>query len=169
MWSQALLFAGHFLPEEDDKFLEQVRAAVEEEERQAAAAANTEATKEAIATAEESRKASIFNKNDLSSSTDGSKGNAMEAEKSRSEPSDVAVGSERQVSGWEYNIVSNLPAEFYHYYYGSSTDMGTLIEVHNVWKLALYNFCHFLLWIYILLLHDLNLRRARVIYIMNYA
>lgn len=92
----------------------------------------------------------------------------MKADKSRSEPSDVAVSSERQVSGWEYNIVSNLPAEFYHYYYGSNTDMGTLIEVHNVWKLSSYNFCHFCLWIYILLLHDLNLIRARVIYIMDY-
>ncbi|KAK8643727.1 hypothetical protein V6N13_013008 [Hibiscus sabdariffa] len=43
----------HFLPEEDDKFLEKVGAAVEEEERQALPAADTNA----IATAEETRKA----------------------------------------------------------------------------------------------------------------
>ncbi|KAG0454674.1 hypothetical protein HPP92_023966 [Vanilla planifolia] len=54
---QKLKKQGHFLPEEDDKFLERVKAAVEEEERQAAAAADTHATRDAIATAEESRKA----------------------------------------------------------------------------------------------------------------
>ena len=48
---------GHFLPEEDDKYLERVKAAVEEEERQAATAARTDAVKDAILTAEESRKA----------------------------------------------------------------------------------------------------------------
>ncbi|CAD6256604.1 unnamed protein product [Miscanthus lutarioriparius] len=47
---------GHFLPEEDDKYLERVKAAVEEEERQAASAARTDAVKDAILTAEESRK-----------------------------------------------------------------------------------------------------------------
>lgn len=50
------IWIGHFLPEEDDKFLEKVRAAVEEEERQAKAAADTAAAKDAIATAEVSRK-----------------------------------------------------------------------------------------------------------------
>ncbi|GLT58989.1 hypothetical protein SLA2020_318390 [Shorea laevis] len=53
---QKLKKQGHFLPEEDDKFLERVQAAVEEEERQAIAAADTDATRDAIATAEESRK-----------------------------------------------------------------------------------------------------------------
>ncbi|KAG5565926.1 hypothetical protein RHGRI_001747 [Rhododendron griersonianum] len=47
---------GHFLPEEDDKFLERVQAAVEEEERQTMAAADKDAAKEAIATAVECRK-----------------------------------------------------------------------------------------------------------------
>lgn len=28
-----------------------------------------------------------------------------------------------------YESVANLPVEFYHYYHGSNTDMGTLIEV----------------------------------------
>ncbi|KAF5183808.1 hypothetical protein FRX31_026605, partial [Thalictrum thalictroides] len=46
----------HFLPEEDGKFLERLRAAVEEEERQAAAASVTDVAKDAIAAAEESRK-----------------------------------------------------------------------------------------------------------------
>ncbi|KAG5145490.1 hypothetical protein JHK84_031033 [Glycine max] len=56
---------GHFLPEEDDKFLEKVQAAVEEEEREALAAVETDAAKDAIATAEESRKA-IQNQGKLS-------------------------------------------------------------------------------------------------------
>lgn len=58
-------YAGHFLPEEDDKFLEKVQAAVEEEEREALAAVETDAAKDAIATAEESRKA-IQNQGKLS-------------------------------------------------------------------------------------------------------
>ena len=41
--------------------------------------------------------------------------------------------SERQVyegqSYGTYDYVANLPTEFYHYYHGSNTDMGTLIEV----------------------------------------
>ncbi|KAI3874219.1 hypothetical protein MKX03_014251 [Papaver bracteatum] len=47
----------HFLPDEDDKFLEGVRAVLEEEEHQADLSADTHAAKVAIATAEESRKA----------------------------------------------------------------------------------------------------------------
>ncbi|XP_026377987.1 U11/U12 small nuclear ribonucleoprotein 59 kDa protein-like [Papaver somniferum] len=54
---QKLKKQGHFLPDEDDKFLKRVRAAVEEEERHAAGAADIHAAKDAIATAEESRKA----------------------------------------------------------------------------------------------------------------
>ncbi|KAL5070466.1 hypothetical protein RYX36_021353, partial [Vicia faba] len=54
---QKLKKQGHFLPEEDDRFLERVQAAVEEEEREALAAAETDAAKDAIAIAEESRKA----------------------------------------------------------------------------------------------------------------
>ncbi|KAF5185245.1 hypothetical protein FRX31_025168, partial [Thalictrum thalictroides] len=53
---QLNVMTGHFLPEEDDKFLERVRAVVEEEERQAAAASVTNVAKEAIAAVEESRK-----------------------------------------------------------------------------------------------------------------
>ncbi|KAF7152389.1 hypothetical protein RHSIM_Rhsim01G0168000 [Rhododendron simsii] len=53
---QKLKKQGHFLLEEDDKFLERVQAAVEEEERQTMATADKDAAKEAIATAVESRK-----------------------------------------------------------------------------------------------------------------
>ncbi|KAK1394476.1 hypothetical protein POM88_013532 [Heracleum sosnowskyi] len=51
---------GHFFPEEDDKFIERVRATVEEKERQAKAAAAASAAKDAIAAAEESRKDAKF-------------------------------------------------------------------------------------------------------------
>jgi mannitol-specific phosphotransferase system IIBC component len=50
----------NFLPEEDDKYLDRVKAAVEEEERQAATAAQTDAVKDAILTAEELRRAKQF-------------------------------------------------------------------------------------------------------------
>ena len=56
------LFAGHFYPEEDDKFLEKVWESVEEEEHQAATAAETNATREDIAATEEYWKA-IDNQN----------------------------------------------------------------------------------------------------------
>lgn len=36
---------------------------------------------------------------------------------------------EVQGFGRAYDYAANLPMEFYHYYYGSNTDMGTLIEV----------------------------------------
>lgn len=32
-------------------------------------------------------------------------------------------------SGRAYDSLASLPLEFYHYYHGSNTDMGTLIEV----------------------------------------
>lgn len=132
---------GHFLPEEDDKYLERVKAAVEEEERQAATAARTDAVKDAILTAEESRKAPQY----ANSQENGS-------EQSKSEPTenknqgDVVIserndqenqkteheGVERKGHG-HHDPVSNLPFEFYHYYHGSSYDMGTLIEVRRMW------------------------------------
>ncbi|KAJ8459817.1 hypothetical protein OPV22_032743 [Ensete ventricosum] len=108
---QKLKKQGHFIPEEDDKFLERVRAAVEEEERQAAAAADTLAAKDAIATAEESRKVM--------------QNTITEA---------ISI-DEIEAPGWGsgYDSVSNLPFEFLHYFYGSSNDMGTLIEVRRTW------------------------------------
>ncbi|KAJ8427368.1 hypothetical protein Cgig2_000497 [Carnegiea gigantea] len=127
----------HFLPEEDDKFLERVRAAVEEEERQAKAAADTEAAKDAIAAAEESRK--VTQVVDLDSKAESSKDVSKESHEMKTH-SETALGSDattRKESGrpvyegqsyGTYDYVANLPTEFYHYYHGSNTDMGTLIE-----------------------------------------
>ncbi|KAF9591523.1 hypothetical protein IFM89_004577 [Coptis chinensis] len=38
-----------------------------------------------------------------------------------------------QNSAGAYDSVASLPLEFYHYYHGSNTDMGTLIEVRRTW------------------------------------
>ncbi|WVZ72903.1 hypothetical protein U9M48_021290 [Paspalum notatum var. saurae] len=132
---------GHFLPEEDDKYLERVKAAVEEEERQAATAARTDAVKDAILTAEESRKAPHHENSQENDS-----------EQSKSEPTedknhgDVRIGERNDQTSQRtehedvegkghghHDPVSNLPFEFYHYYHGSSYDMGTLIEVRRMW------------------------------------
>lgn len=135
MWNN---HAGHFLPEEDDRFLERVRAAVKEEERQAKVAATTDAARDAILAAEESRKVNQGVNLDLkeSSTEDVSK----ESEKpkaqsgsglgsfSASNKGPEKPGSEVQGYG-AYDYVASLPPEFYHYYHGSNTDMGTLIEV----------------------------------------
>ena len=132
-------YAGHFLPDEDDKFLERVRAAVEEEERQAIAAADTDAAKDAIATAEESRKALQGHgpdSKDLSSDEGGNKESEdqiIEPESNKGSTSVTVKESEQGLEGQgisgAYDSVANLPLEFYHYYHGSNTDIGTLIEV----------------------------------------
>ncbi|XP_011037213.1 PREDICTED: U11/U12 small nuclear ribonucleoprotein 59 kDa protein isoform X2 [Populus euphratica] len=134
---------GHFLPEEDDKFLERVRAAVEEEERQAMAAAETDAAKGAIATAEESRKTIQSggpHSKDASDDKDGMKESNDEINKSTDNLGSGAApgpsgekGSKGQLYGGAYDSVANLPIEFYHYYHGSNNDMGTLIEVRRTW------------------------------------
>lgn len=126
-------YAGHFLPEEDDKFLERVQAAVEEEERQAIAAADTDAAKDAIANAEESRKTTHSIGHD-SKDPNINKGKSSEDKDRTSSRSLTEKESEEQVFDTQgyygaYDSVGNLPIEFYHYYHGSSTDMGTLIEV----------------------------------------
>ncbi|TXG62957.1 hypothetical protein EZV62_009951 [Acer yangbiense] len=138
---QKLKKQGHFLPDEDDKFLEKVQAAVEEEERQALAAADTDAAKDAIANAEESRK-TIHNSEPVS--TDGSSDN-VGVKKSKDQVNDTDKteisdftdsepgGSEKQAYAGLYDSVANLPIEFYHYYHGSNTDLGTLIEVRRTW------------------------------------
>ena len=41
----------------------------------------------------------------------------------------AAAHHEGHGSGGGYDTLANLPVEFYHYYHGSNTDMGTLIEV----------------------------------------
>lgn len=134
---------GHFLPEEDDKFLEKVRAAVEEEERQALAAADTDAARDAIATAEVSRK-TIPSYNPESKDPNSNAERLEERNDQRTASADDKVSNistdkepgkqfgEGQGCGRVYDYAANLPMEFYHYYYGSNTDMGTLIEVIEV-------------------------------------
>ncbi|KAK7345035.1 hypothetical protein VNO77_15400 [Canavalia gladiata] len=107
---QKLKKQGHFLPKEDDKFLERVQAAVEEEEHKALVSIEIDATKDAIATAEESRKA-------IQIQVKLSKGS----------------NDDRESCGEANNPVANLPIEFYHYYHGSNNDMGALIEVRRGW------------------------------------
>ncbi|KAL8475936.1 hypothetical protein ACS0TY_028551 [Phlomoides rotata] len=141
---QKLKKQGHFLPEEDDKFLERVKAAVEEEERQSMAAADTDAVKDAIATAMESRKQIQTHPPD-SEEPDLSNGGDTQIQDEKNEsanervPKVVAPKESRKPetngpgSSSVYNSVASLPMEFYHYYHGSSTDMGTLIEVRRMW------------------------------------
>ncbi|KAL2472102.1 U11/U12 small nuclear ribonucleoprotein 59 kDa protein [Abeliophyllum distichum] len=141
---QKLKKQGHFLPEEDDKFLEQVKAAVQEEERQAMAAADTDAAKDAIATAEESRKtikSHAPDSEDLYSNNSRDNGKEDQKTESKNKTDSILVttkesgkhGLEGTGSSVAYNTVANLPMEFYHYYHGSNTDMGTLIEVRRAW------------------------------------
>ncbi|KAL2328877.1 hypothetical protein Fmac_022304 [Flemingia macrophylla] len=137
---QKLKKQGHFLPEEDDKFLERVQAAVEEEERQVLAAVETDAAKDAIANAEESRKA-MQNQGKLSKgSNDDSevKESKEQIVHSVTEERSAAVDDKKsskvgQICGGAYDPLANLPIEFYHYYHGSNNDMGTLIEVRRGW------------------------------------
>ncbi|KAL0464859.1 UNVERIFIED_CONTAM: U11/U12 small nuclear ribonucleoprotein [Sesamum latifolium] len=141
---QKLKKQGHFLPEEDDKFLERVRAAVEEEERQSMAAAFPDAAKDAIATAEESRKHIQSHAPDMEEPGLNNSGDResqdQENETANERVSNVVAPKEsRKVdthgpsSSSVYDSVANLPMEFYHYYHGSNTDMGTLIEVRRTW------------------------------------
>nr|GMD46007.1 U11/U12 small nuclear ribonucleoprotein 59 kDa protein isoform X1 [Ipomoea batatas] len=125
---------GRFLPEEDDKFLERVKAAVEEEERQAMAAAGTGAAKDAIANAEESRKATQSYKPDSKDAKDEKEhGNNDVKDKTTSSSEKEQHGNNGGGGSSAYDSLSNLPMEFYHYYYGSNHDMGTLIEVRRAW------------------------------------
>lgn len=136
---QKLKKQGHFLPGEDDKFLLRVRAAVEEEERQAAAAADTHAAKNAIATAEESRKM-MQNRLTETNYTDQIEvepskaiGQSITSDMDASRKSEERVEVQGCGTGNTYDSLSNLPFEFLHYYHGSSNDMGTLIEVRRMW------------------------------------
>ena len=136
----SLNHAGHFLPEEDNKFLERVRAAVEEEERQAMAATDTDAAKDAIATAEESRKFIQGHGSDSKVKSGSKGGNEDSQDQTTPNENDTGSGavtenkarkqgSEGQSHGGAYDSVASLPIEFYHYYHGGNMDMGTLIEV----------------------------------------
>ncbi|XP_076956916.1 U11/U12 small nuclear ribonucleoprotein 59 kDa protein-like [Bidens hawaiensis] len=141
---QKLTKQGHFLPDEDNKFMERIRAAVEEEERQAMAAADTGAAKDAIVTAEESRNArgaNAINPEDQTNMEGGDKINQEKITETEAKGSSTAVidmesGNQRSnvagsTRGYDYS--ASLPLEFYHYYHGSNTDMGTLIEVRRTW------------------------------------
>lgn len=112
---------------------------MEEEEREALAAAETDAARDAIASAEESRKA-IQNQGKLSKgSNDGGevkvndeqmvRGVTQEGFGAADEKKSSEIATEEQNYGETYDPLANLPIEFYHYYHGSNNDMGTLIEV----------------------------------------
>uniref|UniRef100_A0A7N0UNB6 Uncharacterized protein n=1 Tax=Kalanchoe fedtschenkoi TaxID=63787 RepID=A0A7N0UNB6_KALFE len=134
---------GHFLPEEDNKFIDRVRAAVEEEERIAMLAAETGTTKEAIETAEESRRFShsIVPVVNYDCNKDGphegrSQSNATKTNSNACPVSDEEPGKKVTKQLGHPSVqksVGNLPMEFYHYYHGSNTDLGTLIEVRGTW------------------------------------
>ncbi|KAJ4892418.1 U11/U12 small nuclear ribonucleoprotein 59 kDa protein [Raphanus sativus] len=113
---------GHFLPEEDDKFFESVRAAVEQEENQAQSVTNTE-TQENVIASEEHTSLTTDNKI-VNKDTDKESNTIAEAscEKTTEAPLDSGCDN-----------VSNLPVECYHYYYGSNLDMGRLIEIRREW------------------------------------
>ncbi|KAL7604030.1 hypothetical protein Lser_V15G15771 [Lactuca serriola] len=123
---QKLTKQGHFLPEEDDKFLERIRVAVEEEERQAMAAADTNTAKDAITNFLNSEDDQSFVKN--GDKVIEEKINEIEVK----EGTNAVVDVNNHGNGY-YDYSASLPLEFYHYYHGSSTDMGTLIEVRRTW------------------------------------
>ncbi|BBM99243.1 hypothetical protein MPTK1_1g19830 [Marchantia polymorpha subsp. ruderalis] len=148
---------GRFFPEEDDQFMDRVRAAVAEEERQAAAAANTSAAATAILNAEEARKVAIGlanssrvvdledGKGPLISSTVPPLGIAddqdlfgniddlsAKADNTKVRDRPPKVDQEKKSSGLLEGY-EGLPVEFHHYYLGSSYNMGTLIEVRQGW------------------------------------
>ncbi|CAN1853039.1 U11/U12 small nuclear ribonucleoprotein 59 kDa protein [Linum perenne] len=140
---QKLKKQGHFLPEEDDKFLEKVQAAVEEEERLAQAAAETNAARDAIASAEESRK-TIQNHGSVPKETRADVNNEdkqsidpmvdkNDSIRSSADTVPSREGLESHSHGGAFGSAANLPIEFYHYYHGSNNDMGTLIEVRRTW------------------------------------
>ncbi|KAG0617691.1 hypothetical protein M758_4G008000 [Ceratodon purpureus] len=146
---QKLKKQGRFFPDEDDKFMERVRAAVEEEERQAAAAADTRATAAAIASAAEAAKGT--GQVSAAFKADGDKPNEDQPEIPSEGASDVVVtnsadqnvvkapiNSSSAQSADEEKVTAvqeayKLPAEFYYFYYGSQLDLGALIEVRRAW------------------------------------
>ncbi|KAJ0258239.1 U11/U12 small nuclear ribonucleoprotein 59 kDa protein [Hirschfeldia incana] len=115
---------GHFLPEEDDKFFESVRAAVEQEENQAQTGIITETEENVIASEEDT---SLTTSNKIINKDTDKESNTVAAascEKTIEAPPPDNGGVDN---------VSNLPVECYHYYYGSSLDMGRLIEIRREW------------------------------------
>eukprot|EP00249_Psilotum_nudum_P024443 c29183_g2_i1 orf=426-1367(-) len=138
---QKLKRQGCFFPEEDNKFIERVRAAVEEEERQAVAAADTHSTAVAIAHAEEAGKVGGLSNEKSQNQVDDRLSKEIECQKlhvvSREANNAIQKDCATTMGDESKNIVQDgyggLPPEFYHYYHGSSADMGTLIEVRRMW------------------------------------
>ncbi|KAL2649196.1 hypothetical protein R1flu_017324 [Riccia fluitans] len=138
---------GRFFPDEDDQFMEKVRAAVLEEERQAAAAADTNAATAAILNAEEARKAaSALETSVMSDEREDGKAvpslSTVPLSGAPEEPSlDSKINSktaivksdQRRKSSGLLEVYDGLPAEFHQYYLGSTYDIGTLIEVRQGW------------------------------------
>lgn len=103
-------------------------------------AADMDAAKDAIATVEQSRKITENvrpDSKDESSDRDETKESKDQTTPSTNAGTSTSVTNKdygKQVSQGEvhsgaYDAVASLPIEFYHYYHGSNTDMGTLIEV----------------------------------------
>lgn len=106
----------------------------------AIAAAHTDAAKDAIMSAEESRKPTQSSKPEARDPNNNKpenmeiKDQTIDAEEVRATGTNTAGETVNQVSdgnarGGTYDSVANLPMEFYHYYHGSNYDIGTLIEV----------------------------------------
>ncbi|KAK6140811.1 hypothetical protein DH2020_025441 [Rehmannia glutinosa] len=129
-----------FFQKKMTSFLNGVRAAVEEEERQSMAAADMYAAKDATAYVDESTK-DIHRRALDSEEPDLNYGGNKESQDQKNDTENECVskvvdlkeskniGTNGPASDSVYDSVANLPMEFYHYYHGSNTDMGTLIEV----------------------------------------
>ncbi|KAL3690596.1 hypothetical protein R1sor_016905 [Riccia sorocarpa] len=138
---------GRFFPEEDDQFMEKVRAAVAEEERQAAAAADTNAATAAILNAEEARKAaSALETSVMAEEREDGEGLPLSSksphsdaaeESSLQEKINTKAATARTEKGRKTSrlleVYEGLPVEYHHYYLGSTYDIGTLIEVRQGW------------------------------------
>ncbi|CAM6085497.1 unnamed protein product [Calypogeia fissa] len=116
---------GRFFPEEDDQFVERVRAIVEEEEQQAAAARNTRVAAAAIRVQRKQDKLKQMLTQSLMIRL------RVKREEDSKEEIETAQPTEKQNK--LPKSCDGLPAEFYQYYFGSSFDMGTLIEVRQAW------------------------------------
>ncbi|KAK4769713.1 hypothetical protein SAY87_030245 [Trapa incisa] len=141
---QKLKKQGHFIPEEDDEYLERVRAAVEEEELLEIAATYADAAKDGIANVEGSWNPSQGSKPEVGDLNNAELGKmevidqSSDLEAVKATGRDAAVQTLNLVSDGNAHdgasdSVANLPLEFYHYYHGSNHDIGTLIEVRKSW------------------------------------
>lgn len=92
---------------------------MEQEENQALTLTNTETEENVIASEEDTTS------NKINKDTD------KESKQTDKESNTVAASCEKTMEAPENGCdnISNLPVEFYHYYYGSNFDIGRLIEV----------------------------------------